>query len=58
MIRIPDPNHHSDVVAKSMLDSFKVQNKLQGQSGHVKVYKGKYESYEKMPVNTVNTIKI
>jgi hypothetical protein len=33
--------------AKSMLNSFKVQNRLQAQSKQVKVYERKYESYEK-----------
>ncbi len=37
-----------------MLNSFKVQNRFQAQSEQVKVFKRKYESYEKMPINTIN----
>jgi hypothetical protein len=36
-----------------MLNSFKVQNRLQAKSEAVKVFMRKYESYEKIPVNTI-----
>ncbi len=40
--------------AKSKPNEFKVQNRLQAQSEHVKVFKRKYESYEWIPCNTFN----